>query len=239
MLEYVARLKQRWIGGNPGTPQTESSGTKMFTWGLPFLDCSPVQRVLIVCVVPSLLWMLVSWICTFLIWDQQVTFHPSFFKPPIFQIWIEVCSSFVLHCYICDSCLYLNLCDLKVVLLLVLLVFFGHCGDAGWGQARCLAVAAAGSADQRAAARTGESGGDAAQVGWDAGFTAGVDPACQASGTNHWRRGHGAHALNLSFQEVGQHLAFALHADFSSAHQVIVCVQQAIDLFSHLHFRKK
>lgn len=150
-----------------------------------------------------------------------------------------MCSSSVLHCYIRDSCLDCNLCDLKVVLLLVLLLFFGHCGDAGWGLARRLAVAAAGSAGQRASARTGKSRGDAAHVGRDTGFAAGVDPACQAGRTNHWRCGHGAHALNLPFQEVGQHFPFALHADFSSAHQVIVCVQQAIDLFGHLHFRRK
>lgn len=60
MLEYEARLKESWIGGNPGTPQTESSGTQMSTWGRPLLDAAPAQRVLIVCVVPSLLWTLVS-----------------------------------------------------------------------------------------------------------------------------------------------------------------------------------
>lgn len=68
MLEYVARLKERWIGGNPGTPQTPHQVQKC---PLPFLDTAPVQRVLIVCVVPSLLWMLVSGISTSLVWDQQ------------------------------------------------------------------------------------------------------------------------------------------------------------------------
>lgn len=42
------------------------------------------------------------------------------------------------------------------------------------------------------------------------------------------------HALPTSFQEVSQHLTFALHADLAAAHKVVVVRDEAMDVLRHL-----
>lgn len=41
-------------------------------------------------------------------------------------------------------------------------------------------------------------------------------------------------ALPASFQEVSQHLTFALHADLAAAHKVVVVGDEAMDVLRHL-----
>lgn len=163
--------------------------------------------------------------------------QPGVFLPLFIQV--ELSQSFVvLHCHICNArrCL-----DLNPRHIYVLLVLLAHCGHAGRGQACRLAVAAVGGVHLHVAARAGKdsqagAGGDAAQVGRDARLAARVDPARQAGGAHHRRHDRSAHALNFALQEVGQHLTFTLDTDLAAAHQVVVGVQQAIDLFCYLYY---
>jgi len=147
--------------------------------------------------------------------------------------------SFFLHRDIADGRrgLHLDVRDVDGVLVLL-----AHGGHAGGGQARRRLAAFAGvRADAAAHAAEGVragGGGDAAQVGRDAGLAAGVDAARQAGGAHDRRGGDGAHALDLALQEVGQHLTFALDAYFAAAHQVVVAVQQPVDVFGHLETQK-
>lgn len=134
----------------------------------------------------------------------------------LFQTW----SLSVLH-----HCLLLS--------LLFILLRLSEAGHAGGGQVQDwsgAAVACWGLDGAHAAAR-GEAGhgGDAARLGPDAAPATGRQPPLQAG----WAR-LVAQALGLALQEVGQHLTFALYTDFAPAHQVVVDLQHAVDVLSHL-----